>query len=236
MKSNLQLFLALASLLLVVSCTYTFQVATIKGNYKQDDSKSYVIENDTVRIKYSFKGDNCPIIIEVYNKLNIPVYIDWSKSAFIQENKRFPYWIDESQISANADRITYSNSIINGSIYKNDRVSFLPPVTLICITPLTAINDKINISAPYYQTVKVYGDDNIMSNYKGFLHTFQENDSPFKFRSFLTLSTVESFVSPFYFDSHFWVGTVFQAVSNETKAFLKSPLSQNQFLRRIPNY
>ncbi|MCD8263001.1 MAG: hypothetical protein LUD02_01640 [Tannerellaceae bacterium] len=37
----------------------------------------FVIENDTLTILYSFHGENAPVYVTVYNKLEEPLFVDW---------------------------------------------------------------------------------------------------------------------------------------------------------------
>ncbi|MBK7651138.1 MAG: hypothetical protein IPJ20_10995 [Flammeovirgaceae bacterium] len=78
---------------------------------------------------------NCPVQIKVINKLNTPFYVDWSKSALIFDGLTFAYWKDESTINATisgydiawSDRVSTNSGSIQGSIFRNEKVSFIPP-------------------------------------------------------------------------------------------------------------
>lgn len=213
MQKYLNILLMAMLCLLYSSCT-KYQYVTVVGELKQDASKSFIIENDTLRIKYSFRGTNCPVQIELFNKLNKPIYIDWKKSALILNDERFSYWIDKANVNLNSAgyEIHWSSTLsdtygqINGTISKNDQVSFIPPKSFTKYSPLT-IKDKFFILPPPEPKQKrLFAGSS--TNLTGYQYTFDKNNTPLKFRSYLTLSVDENFSSTFYFDNQFWVNEI----------------------------
>src|SRR5437879_399347 len=98
MKNSKILLIVICSTLIFCSCS-KFQYVTLQSSIPVQ-SKGFVIENDSVKITYSFKGQNCPVQVEVYNKLEKPVYLDWKKSALIMNEERFSFWEDKTSIRA----------------------------------------------------------------------------------------------------------------------------------------
>ena len=60
----------------------------------------FVFENDTIRIDYAFWEDRGLLAFKITNKLNVPLYVDWGRSAFIRNDEKFNFWIDEVKTKA----------------------------------------------------------------------------------------------------------------------------------------
>ena len=80
--------------ILLTSCV-SYKIGTVSSDSKELNN-NLVFENDTIRISYNFWGKNGLAGFDVYNKLNIPIYLDWKKSAFIPNDKMMSYWQDET--------------------------------------------------------------------------------------------------------------------------------------------
>ena len=82
---------------LITSCTNKFariyETKTITDMTM--DNGYYHFQNDTFSIHYSFWANKGVLSYTIYNKLNIPVYLDWKKSSFVKNNEKFDYWMDE---------------------------------------------------------------------------------------------------------------------------------------------
>jgi len=181
---------------------------------EKDENSAFVTENDTVKILYSFIGQNCPVTIQVYNKLPKAIYIDWSKSAVILDGRKISYWVDKSELNASSSGHEYqwtkdfssTHSEINGTIYRDERISFIPPQSFIRVT-------HINLTSNFFKLNK---EDALIDEYwstttgsiKLTNHIFDEATSPLSFRSYITLSTKDDFSSEINFDNQFWVESV----------------------------
>ena len=58
---------------------------------EKNERGDFVQENDTVRISYRFWGENAPVTITIYNKLDEPLYVDWGRSALIIDDVATTY-------------------------------------------------------------------------------------------------------------------------------------------------
>lgn len=201
------------SVLLAALCSscVTYQYATVDSPLKKDDSDLLVVETDTVTITYDFRGEDGPVKIAIFNKLNQPLYVDWSKSALIVENLRRSYATNQATLegSANGSEMKVSRSYstqdvgFKGVITSRESVSFIPPRSLVNEQQL---NLSPNLIAPAtagsrYHTEKIKGV-NVKSYY------YNQISSPFRFRSFLTLSFKEDMSDPIYFDHSFWISKI----------------------------
>ena len=105
--------IALSSLaILIFSCSpnYVRLYKTKSDNSISTDS-TYKYENDSVLINYSFWYNKGIMAFSVYNKLNVPLYIDWKRSSFISNIYKFNYWFDEEVTGG----VTITKSIKNTS-------------------------------------------------------------------------------------------------------------------------
>ncbi|HEX3010094.1 MAG TPA: hypothetical protein VHO90_21005, partial [Bacteroidales bacterium] len=128
-------FLLTILVIAVLSSCSKFQYVVLKSNLSKNDQKEFFHENDTCLVKYSFEGQNCPLRIEVYNKLSVPIYVDWKKSAVIINNQKYSLWEDRAIISGSTTdyNIKWNKSLsttsgaIDGTIYRNEQISLIPP-------------------------------------------------------------------------------------------------------------
>lgn len=77
-----RLAVVLASIILLSGCT-RYQYISLTSHLPQNDKNEFIIENDTVLIKYSFSGENLKVKATLYNKLQQPIYFDVARSAVI---------------------------------------------------------------------------------------------------------------------------------------------------------
>jgi len=217
--------------LLSLSSCKKFQYLTVVGDFYKDQTNENLIETDTLLISYNFNGDGCPVAITVFNKSNQPLYIDWSKSSVIINGQRFSYWTDASTIRTNTEsteirwtkNFSSTSSTTNGVIVKNERISFIPPKAGIVYIPISIKNSWIEMDYSTGQKINVPCNVESMN---GMFYSFSEENTPFQFRSFITISTNEQFSNPRFFDSNFWVNSII-----ETQASPESLLNTfpNQF-------
>ncbi len=105
------------------------QVFYVKSNIKEVDT-AYVFENDTLKITYDLWDNGGKMRFTVYNKLSVPLFIDWKNSAFIKDGLPNPYWIDKTDTKTSSSGYYYKgfaggNSA--GTMVHDDRVTFVPP-------------------------------------------------------------------------------------------------------------
>ncbi len=89
------LFILITTLFIFSSCSsYTYFYSTMSTNdpytFKNNQGE-FVLESDSIDVIYNFNGMNAPITVGVYNKMSIPIYIDWSKSGVVIDNHSATY-------------------------------------------------------------------------------------------------------------------------------------------------
>ncbi|HEY3402484.1 MAG TPA: hypothetical protein VGK59_03795 [Ohtaekwangia sp.] len=232
MKICIHLLIAIT--LFTSSCSY--QYATVSSNGNQADNSGFVTENDSVRITYKFTGSHCPILISIYNKSDKPLYIDWKKSAVIVDAKSYSYWRDEATFDAESRSsqvrwndvfaTTTTTTTTTGTITRPESIIFIPPhagkdASMISIKtepfkfdPNHAV-EKTRLKTP-------------SANYLATIRYFDEEHTPFRYRSYITLSFDDSFKNSFAFEDEFWVSEVIQT-SASPKAIPDKGMAANTF-------
>lgn len=212
------LFVA-ATIFLLSGCS-SYQYIAITGNAHQNRSQNFVVQNDTVKIIYSFKGNNFPVTVEVYNKLNKPLYVDWTNSALIIDGKTVSFWQDIAHLSGSSQGYTikgqygiyYSVGDLSGTIYKDEKVSFVAPESYVKATRFHLrtrfFNTDHNISEKKVNFSSANGLD------RGKKYTFSRENTPLEFRSYLTLSTDKNFATEIHVSNTFWVNGITQTFAN----------------------
>jgi hypothetical protein len=228
----LKIFYYLFFLLTCTSCA-NYQYSTVVSDTPKKPDGIHLFENDSVQIKYSFKGQDCPLDISIFNKLSVPLFVDWKKSSVIINQQRFPLWIDQSEINANTqgsttvqwtNLITHSSST-TGTMIRSESVSFIPPQSYVTMKPILLQQDFFKLDRKNSTKTILQSP---ATKVLGYEYSFQREDSPLAFRSFLVLSSDEKFPSPLYLEHRFWVSHVLETALLPRH----KPLSGNQFLTK----
>ena len=164
---------------IILSGCSQYQYLSVNSYLHQDDKKEFVIENDTVLIKYSFAGENFPITVTLYNKLLRPLYFDEERSTVIINN----YQIDDP-------------------FYVDGQIRFVAPLSYATIisNPLRDQFIKLNPEDSLKNVTIIPG--------MGKNHSFNEETTPEHFRIILALTTNDDYSYPTFFDYSFWVSDI----------------------------
>lgn len=209
----------------------TYQYATISSPLKDEKSNTFVVENDTAKIMYDFSGEKGPVKISIYNKLKVPLYIDWAKSALIAADVRKSYSNKNASLDAelNGTETRWMNSssqtaTIRGTITSGEVSEFIPPRAWAKESPL-------KLSADFFQLPSQAGNTKHTNGAITKSVTYSREHSPLSFRSYLTLSTHPDFSVPIHFDHEFWISEITQTQSTP-KNF---PIQANRFYIKKTN-
>lgn len=222
--------LSFLSVLICCSCTHFYQVAYVTSDNLVPKRTGYVFENDTVKISYFFWSEKGILDYSVYNKLSVPLYIDWKKSAYIRNSVKNDYWKD-SEIS-NSSTVTRAGAtgVSNGRVgvmvsrgesettsitNKPERITFIAPKSehknsTFVIGRRNGINITDTIKSV---TLKRLDKDGKVTS--GLVEEFSRDNTPINFRVFLTLSTKENFSDEFYIDNGFFLAKVIQMTGKQ---------------------
>jgi hypothetical protein len=190
-------FLPLTLLLLTACSKYQVNMISSADLIKDPETGTFTRENDSIKITYSFAGRNAPINLDVFNKLNQPLYIDWQRSAFIMDDKAVSYANNQVRINGEIAGASIGNKQVNFSNANIDAVATLPN-NVVFIPPHAHVNNTLmEANSQFFETIpeelfvkkqeKCSVNDNTASVQ---VAEFAESMSPFKFKSYLTLYTL----------------------------------------------
>lgn len=204
MKALLSIVQAAACLLLLSGCS-SYYYSILSSNDRPDirnAENDFVQENDTLSISYCFYGEDAPVSITIYNKLDKPLYVDWTRSALIIDDVATSYYTETATVEGRTESSSYSGSYrwgkrsvdtysntyggFNGSISLPKGVDFIPPKSKVSNTSLRLTNllfDKIPNEA-FDERKLPKADGSIVTVRE---KDFTEADTPLFFRSYLTL-------------------------------------------------
>lgn len=213
MKYLLPLFACMA---LTLGCN-RYQYFTINSNNAlQNHQQEFVVENDSLQILYSFKGENAPVTIRITNKLNKPLAVDWKRSALIVNNQAISYMADKLVTTGSAVTSTFNwNNDWSDSYTRFSSITTLPvewqlipPQSYITRTPMGVTNGYFgDIPHASYAKKQIILEDGTPVFVRE--ASFTEERSPLKFRSYLTLMAEgEEKIKPVVLEHSFYVSGV----------------------------
>lgn len=198
-----KLMILLGTALFLSSCS-KYYVSTLESSNtkKSEETGAFIFENDTLAVTYNFNGQNAPINIEFYNKLNQPLYIDWQKSALIKGDRaisfsgkiiNFQGSLSGSSSSynnrGNLTDVSYQDAKLKGNATLPEEISFIPPKSKITKIPLKLAeqhNYKTLADSLYERSFITLND---RAGVWGKSASFNSKNSPLSFKSYLTLYT-----------------------------------------------
>lgn len=216
-------------------CTTYYQVIETKSNGTTMEGGFHVFENDTIKITYEFWAENGVMSFAVFNKIDKPIYIDWKKSAYIDNSNKLNYWNDAtvSQTSSLYRSYFYNGPMLrpglttSGTVgqaasaeVKDERITFIPPKSnyyrsqFHLITKRFDLDSRAKVSNPNrngYQSLT----SKILSQ------EFMVESTPLVFRNFLTYSFHEDFRTETYIDNVFFVSKVVEMPSYHFGGYLR---------------
>lgn len=222
----------------ILSSCSRYQYVTVKGvDINQNEQQEFVVDNDTVMIRYNFNGLNAPINITIENKLNVPVYIDWRQSALIINDKAISYvpntvpltgTITGSSVNWNRSNTSTSSGNIEVKAMLNDDLGFIPPRSYINKNPMGVTNKFFSPLDSAFRHEKLKLNNGFP--YARVKHaTFSEQSSPLQFRSYLTIIIGDQTAKPVSYDQTFYISDIY-ATELKPKTFWTNRRSKgNQY-------
>lgn len=170
--------MALAAIIVLSGCS-RYQYISVSSNLPQDDNNEFIIENDTVLIKYSFSGENLQVKATLLNKLQQPIYFDAERSAVI---------INDYQIS--------------DAFYTGDQPSFIAPLAKVTITSNLLRNQFISTDTLVFAKNQRDHEAGMPS------YSFNVATTPLFLRCVLAVCPDGEYLYPTIFDYSFWVSNI----------------------------
>jgi len=219
----------------IFGCTKTYvQVFKSSTDLKKSENGLYVFENDSLRISYSFWASKGVFSFSIYNKLDKPLYIDWKKSSYIDNQVKLDYWNDQETNSTSSayGSYLYSGPLLKAGIgiskgvgvsvstlTKQERITFIPPRSYHYNSQFYIYTGPEIKKFPNTETTEVPRNDNPKKLTIAETTRFDENSTPISFRNFLTFSTSEEFEQEFYIDNSFFIQEILTVENKHFEAF-----------------
>ncbi|HEY3372508.1 MAG TPA: hypothetical protein VGK10_16755 [Prolixibacteraceae bacterium] len=237
MKSLFKIFFGIASAVIFSSCTL-YQHVKLEGNIPLTKKSEFLLENDSMRIIYSFNGQSGPIHLTIFNKSDKPFYVDWEKSALIMNGESFSLWKDVARLSGTAsgyqinptNETTISSNSFEGSIVKKDKVTFIPPQAKILVNSYTLYSKLLDTPSQTGELMKV---KTLEGKREATKFSFSKENSPLTFRIYISFSADENLKTTFHIDNTFWVSDYFTCY---TSPQVWSTYQGNLFYNWFSNY
>ena len=198
---------------LLTSCGTTFKYINVENSQLvRNENHEFIHESDSVKVTFNFTGHAIPLGLKIENKVQTPLYVDWSRSALIVDGKRHPFYKNEGVINLRGRSIasTIDNEIthtdLKGSVVFNEALSFIPPYSFEQRTPMylfRAIDFTLYNSTS--GTIK-YWNGTKKTHVSKFDKTFPQPE----FRVYLTLSFDSQFNTSFALDETFHVAEIME--------------------------
>ena len=215
-------YLLPAVFLLTLSACSTYQYLTVDSPQLQKNDRNQLIqENDTLRITYSFQGKGGPFSVNIYNKTDQPLFVNWKKSALIRNEQSLSLYNNNVIISGNTASQSYrygryatSVGSFAGSFTLPEGMDFIPPASGISknlpkLERTGILSTDLPDSVHDQQLIEADGINK--TAYKQL--QYGEDRSPVRFRSYITFSIGNNNPLEFAETSSFYVGEVCQTHS-----------------------
>lgn len=209
----------LGAVVCLSSCK-SYMMSTVSSSNTKADQYTGILQlkNDSLDLSYNFSGEDAPMKIEIFNKLNEPLFINWEKSAIIVGDDAYSLMDDKLRIEASTSSFTqrsgYPNGnstegSINGTIQLSKNESFIPPKSKIARTSAILRRVKFpDIDKSLFRREKLNladGTGETLSRETD----FTEKDSPLTFRAYLTFYTIKDNQPKFFtLQQNFYVSKV----------------------------
>lgn len=196
-----------------ISCMPNVQLYETKTTSPMKVEKNaYTYENDSVKIVYTFWGEAGKLSYTIFNKLSVPLYVDWKKSSYVRNSQKLDYWLDMSttkSVSKSNAAIAYGTiygaSFNNSTTVKPEQIVFIAPRSTITKDQYLLLPNTKTTFAKNQLTETQSRTDNKKKTIKIKYRTYTEESSILIFRNFITISTSDKFEKEAYIDNGFYI-------------------------------
>jgi hypothetical protein len=203
MKKNISI---LSLVLLLSSCSQVFYYQVFESKLKgaTEKTESLVYENEDLQVNYDLWGKMGYMYARVYNKKDVPVYIDLDRSHLIINGNTVDYYQpDEQTIGKQLIQKTISNFTNTQTNVVRDVSKTTKMKKVIEIPPdAYAIIGNICMDFPFY---KGCGLSRFPNSKFGSFVSFNPENTPYNFRNYMTYSLSYDFNKTIVLDNNFWV-------------------------------
>lgn len=238
MRIALLLFISI-NLIACSKKSLVFETKSVNQDVAKDDKEYFVFENDTIRMVYTFWSNQGSMAFSIYNKLKVPLYINWKRSSLVLNAQKTDYWTDETVVSLrkttknNAATVAYgvnsplyqlmsltamsTVSYVQQNVIKPEKVTFIAPQSYIFKAKDGLISSKLPTSSFSWQK-ESFNSKSGKKKVKGESVKFAENNTPIVFRNFLSISTSEEFANEDYIDHTFYINKLIRVNAKDVSS------------------
>ena len=216
-----RLILPVAFVLLLSACS-TYQYMTVDSpQLKKNDHSQLTFENDTLRITWRLEGKGGAVTVNIYNKTDQPLYVNWKKSAYIRNEQATALFNNNLTIQGNSAAIAYrtgrttlSEGRYAASVSLPEGMDFIPPASsfsrqLPDLQRTGLLETYLSDSLPEKKLISPDGLNH--SRYRQV--SFGEDQSPVRFKSYLTFSIGNNNPQEFAETCSFYISMITQTSS-----------------------
>lgn len=183
-------------------------LTSLNEDLQQTDNGDFISDSDSLLVAYWFNGENTPIYINVYNKTDKPLYVDWSRSSLIKDGQAISY---QGRISSVSD---------GGQHYPwlDDQVFIPPHSRKTFYSPVLSAFQYGDLDNQYFKKDTVRMAGGYTTSVKRL--DFSTKTTPLRFRSYLSFYTNNS-NEPFSVEHDFYVSNLMKGQgigSNDMKS------------------
>jgi hypothetical protein len=227
---------------ITISSCSTYQYMTVDSSQlSKNNDKQFTWENDTMRLIYSINGKDGPFRVDVYNKTNQPLYVNWKKSALIRDERSTSYFNTNVTIYGASTSVGYNIGrirVTNGTSVSNfslpEGLDFIPPGAGISkdLPPIAQTGELLTYISDSIPKEKIFGPDGVyQAKYQRV--RYDESQSPIRFKSYITFSLGTQASPEFAVTHSFYVGQVLQTgAAPELFVLYHTAEGDNAFIKR----
>lgn len=234
------LFVAIA---LVFSSCWTYYHSTVRSVNEQvtiNENESFSVTQNNITVTYSFQTQRGRIVYDIQNNSDDPLFMDWSRSALVADGKTISHRNDRGQISGSSITTTVlfsgstpshavSSGHFAGSISIPQNELFIPPRARVSHSPME-LSNLLNLDIPS----SAFETHDIALGLPARIATFHADDSPLRFRSYLTIVNDRD-GSQTVFEEEFYISQIMRMGSNHDFLVSQANRAGNRFITEVPN-
>lgn len=212
MKSTIYL-LALLSVFMLSNCTtyYYSTVQSYENQLPQNEDGSFSNEREDIVITYSFQNENGDLVYDIINNTDDPYMVDWERSVLVLEDNIMPIKSDRARFEGDmrtttylfGENSSYGSGSISGTITLPQNKLFITPHSKVAYSPIALMGTVFNwdVIKKTFRKIKAVNKEVEQLS-------FQEHNTPLKFKSYITLindadKTQTVFEDTFYISDYY---------------------------------
>lgn len=192
----------------LMSCVSSRYITIDSDELKKDDASNLVYETDSLAVTYSFQGNGVPIRLHIENKLENPLFVDWSNSLIIMNGQRNRLSNLNSRINMNGTSVHYDSGVshtnMSGIIRNAELISIIPKKAFESIN-VFSLYRHISMRESVKHDIKI---ESFRGKQGAYIERFDAENSSNKFRVFVAMSYDPTFSKVFYVDKSFYVSEI----------------------------